>query len=93
MASPHVAGVAALILSRFGDRGNASARLRTLIDLSADSIACPPAQVLAEYAPFPSVNNDAPQTCVGPRFFNSWYGHGEINALKAVTGGEFGDRD
>jgi subtilisin family serine protease len=92
MASPHVAGVAALILSRsvddprFGhDNGGNSGRLKALIERSTDPLACPTAAVVAQYAFFPSVNNDAPQTCVGPISNNSWYGHGEINALKAVS--------
>jgi subtilisin family serine protease len=89
MAAPHVVGVAALILSRFGDlrsddRGNLG-RLGTLLGRSADPIACPSAAVLALYAPFPSVNNDAPQTCKGSRELNSWYGHGEVTALTAVS--------
>src|SRR5205823_5127932 len=92
MASPHVAGVAALILSRFGNQrgaddedGNPTGRLRRLINRSADPIACPtdPA-VLAHYIGFPSVNNGAPQKCTGTLQYNSWYGHGEVNALKAV---------
>ena len=98
MAAPHVTGVAALILSRFGNQrgeddenGNKTGKLRRLIDLSTDPIACPSATVQAEYAFFPSANNDAPQTCTGTPRFNSWYGHGQINALKAVTGGEDGD--
>ncbi len=92
MASPHVAGVAALILSRFGDQGrddqngNPVARLQRLINRSADPIACPTASdVLAHYVPFPSVNNGAPQVCTGSLEYNSWYGHGEVNALKAIT--------
>lgn len=92
MAAPHVVGVAALILSRFGKErdedgadGSRPSRLARLINLSADPIPCPSATVLAKYAPFPSVNNDAPQMCVGTMEFNSWYGHGQINALKAVT--------
>jgi subtilisin family serine protease len=92
MASPHVAGVAALILSRYGedrrfghDDGGDNGQLRALLERSTDPLACPSAAVLALYAFFPSVNNGAPQTCVGTRENNSWYGHGEINALKAVT--------
>jgi subtilisin family serine protease len=95
MAAPHVAGVAALIVSSFGDQqgaddenGDTTAHLRRLIRLSTDPIACPTATVLAQYAPFPSVNNDAPQKCVAAGQYNSWYGYGQINALKAVTAGE-----
>jgi subtilisin family serine protease len=91
MAAPHVVGVAALVLSRFGelrgqDAGPSTGRLRTLLDHSTDPIACPSAAMLALYAPFPSANNGAPQTCRGDVSNNSWYGHGQINALKAVTG-------
>ena len=90
MASPHVVGVAALIQSRFGNQlGAFSARaalLRTALDRATDPIACPDKTTLESYAPFPSVNNDAPQECIGGRNYNSWYGHGETNALKAVSG-------
>jgi subtilisin family serine protease len=92
MAAPHVVGVAALILSRRehagGDdrNGSGGGRLRSQLVQSADPIACPSAAVLADYAPFPSINNDAPQRCTGSTDFNSWYGHGEVNALAAVTG-------
>jgi hypothetical protein len=97
MASPHVAGVAALIVSRSAegrrsgqDNGGDNGSLQRLLERSTDPIACPSATVLAQYAFFPSVNNSVPgkpvpQTCSGPRQNNSWYGHGEINALKAVS--------
>jgi hypothetical protein len=95
MASPHVTGVAALIVSRFGqdrrfghDDGGDNGGLKQLLERSTDPLACPTAAVLATYAPFPSVNNDAPEHCVGPTSNNSWYGHGEINALKAVSRGQ-----
>lgn len=92
MASPHVSGVAALVLSRFGDQqgpddqnGNRTSRLMRLINRSADPIACPTdPTVLAQYVGFPSVNNGAAQLCTGELEYNSWYGHGEVNALKAV---------
>jgi subtilisin family serine protease len=91
MASPHAVGVSALILSRHGNQegpddedGSRSSKLRRLLTRSADPINCPTKAVLGLYAPFPSVNNDAPQTCVGNLQYNSWYGYGEVNALKAV---------
>lgn len=92
MASPHVVGVAALILSQNADlnepddanRGRSS-RLQMLLNRSTDPIPCPDATLLSQYAPFKSANNDAPQTCQGTREYNSWYGHGEIDALKAVA--------
>jgi hypothetical protein len=37
------------------------------------------------YAPFPSVNKDAPQTCTGETSSYSWCGHGQIDALKDVA--------
>ena len=84
MATPHVTGVAALIESRFGPMppGNLTAMLAQ----ATDAIACPDAATLALYAPFPSDSNGAPQTCTGGLGFNSWYGHGQVNALSAVTG-------
>jgi subtilisin family serine protease len=81
MASPHVAGVAALIAST-GVRDPES--IKELLTETADAMPCPTAAQLAQYAPFPSVNNDAPQQCTGGTEFNGWYGFGQINALAAV---------
>ena len=79
MASPHVAGVAALIKSQHPNmkQGQVAAELRK----TADPLACPDT---AMYAPFPSVNNDAPQVCTGGTGNNSFNGHGQVNALTAV---------
>lgn len=85
MASPHVAGVAALIESTGVKNPTA---VKQILAATADPIACPTASVLATYAPFTSVNNDAPQTCTGATAFNAWYGHGQVNALAAVGGDE-----
>ena len=83
MASPHAVGVMALIESETGTRHDFF-RAASILQRTATDIACPSAAVLAEYAPFPSVNNDAPQTCQGSAQHNSWYGFGEVNALQAV---------
>jgi subtilisin family serine protease len=80
MASPHAAGVAALIMSTgVTSPGAVAAKLQN----TADAMACPPD--LSIYAFFPSQNNGAPQTCQGGTGYNGFNGHGQINALTAVT--------
>ena len=81
MASPHVAGVAALI-ERQGVRARGA--VVAALENTADPIACPTPAVLAEYSFFPSVSNGAPQHCSGGTGYNSWYGHGQVNALSAI---------
>ncbi len=49
---------------------------------TADPMACPPD--LSIYAFFPALDNGAPQVCQGGRGFNSFNGHGQVNALSAV---------
>jgi subtilisin family serine protease len=79
-ASPHVAGVAALIASTgVTSPGAIAAKLVTAVD----AIACP--TDLSIYAPFPSVSNGAPQVCNGGTGYNSFNGLGQTNALSAVT--------
>ena len=84
MASPHVAGVAALVESRYG--GVSAGRVAAILQSTADPIACPDQSILDLFAPFPSVSNGAPQTCTGGAPYNSWYGHGQVNALTAIGG-------
>ena len=80
MASPHAAGVAALIASRgITSPGAIAAKLQN----TADPIDCPPD--ISIYAPFPAFDNGAPQVCQGGLGYNSFNGHGQINALSAVT--------
>jgi len=77
MASPHAAGVAALILSQFGKmpQGAVQAKLTN----TADPMACPP-------NPFdPSGTGALSAICVGGNGYNGFYGHGQVNALNAVT--------
>jgi subtilisin family serine protease len=80
MASPHAAGVAALIMSTgVTSPGAVAAKLQN----TADKIACP--VDLSIYAFFPAIDNGAPQVCQGDLDYNSFNGHGQINALMAVT--------
>jgi subtilisin family serine protease len=81
MASPHAAGVVALIESTgITGTGPVTARLNN----TADAMRCPTDTSM--YAFFPSVSNGALQTCQGGAGYNGWYGHGQVNALKAVGG-------
>ena len=80
MASPHAAGVVALIESLSITRpGAVQARLNN----TADRMACP--TDVSMYTFFPTVDNGAPQQCQGGAGYNSWYGHGQVNALSAVS--------
>jgi subtilisin family serine protease len=88
MASPHVAGVAALVASRLGSKAR-SGSVQSIVTQTADPRSCPTAAQLALYAPFPSFvgfsDNDEPQSCTGGLGNNSWFGHGLLNALAAVA--------
>ena len=80
MASPHVAGVAALIVSQgTTSPGTVAARINN----TADPLPCPPD--LSIYAFFPAVDNGAPQVCQGGTGYNSFNGHGQVNALSAIS--------
>lgn len=82
MAAPHVAGVAALVISRFGDSDTAQnghlrpGQVRAIINQTADELDCPAnpfrAGTLYEI------------TCRGGAGYNSFYGHGQVNALSAI---------
>jgi subtilisin family serine protease len=77
MASPHAAGVAALIVSQFGKM--APGRVQAIINQTADPQPCPT-------NPFnPGPPFDFLAECQGGDGYNSFYGHGQVNAFKAVT--------
>jgi subtilisin family serine protease len=75
MAAPHATGTAALIVSRFGDAGSPqNGKLRpgevaALLAQTADPRPCPP----------------EPTTCHGGTGYNAYFGHGQVDALAAVT--------
>ena len=74
-ATAHVSGVAALVVSRFGDfsspqNGKLSpGRVEAILKQTATPRPCPP----------------APTTCAGAAGYNGWHGHGIVDALAAVT--------
>jgi lantibiotic leader peptide-processing serine protease len=77
MASPHVAGVAALIISQYGKMSQG--RVQAALTSTADPLACPP-------NPFnPGGAGAWLATCAGGAGYNGFYGHGQVNALSAVT--------
>lgn len=89
MASPHVTGVAALIISQFGEASSNKGKLNpgqveAFIDQTADPQPCP-TTLPPGYLAFTSVSNGAVQQCQGGPGYNSWYGHGQVDALNAVT--------
>ncbi|WP_254878422.1 S8 family serine peptidase [Streptomyces sp. NA04227] len=76
MASPHAAGVAALLKSTHPDAS--PAQLQRLLKAQADNPGCPT-------EPYdPDGNGTVDSTCVGDDEVNGFYGHGIVNALKAV---------
>jgi len=84
MASPHVTGVAALIISQFGPLSPGT--VAAYIKQTADPQPCPSAaEQAALSASFPSLDTGGPQVCQGGTGHNSWYGDGQVNALSAVT--------
>jgi subtilisin family serine protease len=89
MAGPHAAGVAALIVSRYGDASNPqNGRMRpgqvaAMLTRTADPQACP-GSLPQGYLSFTGVNSGAVQECQGGPGHNSWYGNGQADALNAV---------
>jgi subtilisin family serine protease len=84
MASPHVAGVAALVISRFGDTQNPQngkmrpGQVEEYVTQTADPQDCPP----NPFNPGPPFAFAA--DCQGGRGYNGFYGHGQVNALRAL---------
>jgi lantibiotic leader peptide-processing serine protease len=77
MASPHAAGVAALAISAHGKMSPGA--VEALIQRTADEQDCPP-------NPFnPGPPFDFLAICAGGAGYNGFYGHGQVNALAAVS--------
>ncbi len=91
MASPHASGVAALIVSQYGNynRNGVSLspdKVQRVLEGTAAKVACPNPRTV-EYT-----NEGRPAeftaTCTGDSTFNSFYGHGAVDAFSAVTNGK-----
>jgi subtilisin family serine protease len=96
MASPHAAGVAALIVSRYGSASSPNGKMppgqvAAYLQQTADPQACPtslpttnPTNGIA-YLAVLGLNSGAVQQCQGGPAHNSWYGSGEVDAFNAVS--------
>ncbi len=91
MASPHAAGVAALIVSRYGEyrgpkRGLELKPDETAAKLfeSAQQTPCPATEPFT----YPDRPVEYNAMCDGTPEFNGFFGHGVVDALRAVSGGE-----
>ena len=88
MASPHAAGVAALIVDRYGNRDRhggkslSPATVRRILERTATDTACP----VGGFQDYTAVGRapDWNATCAGTTSENGFYGEGIINAAKAV---------
>jgi subtilisin family serine protease len=91
MASPHVAGVAALIVSRFGNLDSPNGkmspeRVKAYLDQTADPQPCPVfLPPLYETVFGTGTESGLFAACQGGPGYNSWYGSGQVNAFNAVT--------
>ncbi|MCU1484553.1 MAG: Subtilisin-like protease [Actinomycetia bacterium] len=82
MASPHVTGVAALVIGALGRRANPDL-VRAILEQSAADHACPtPPTVDYTIVGRPASWN---ATCTGTPTHNNFYGHGLVDARAAVA--------
>jgi subtilisin family serine protease len=92
MATPHAVGVAALVVSRHGkaDRRNggltlAPAQTRKWLYRTATKLACPSPRTFHYTVIRSSGTTESDATCSGGRSKNGFYGHGVVNAYRAVS--------
>lgn len=81
MATPHVSGVAALIISQYGTPDLSPTRIEQILQISANNQPCPePNTVIAGPGfVFPT------STCRGGVGHNGFFGKGIVDAVKALT--------
>ncbi|WP_307251063.1 S8 family peptidase [Kineosporia succinea] len=92
MASPHAAGVAALVVSEYGKKDKSGLGLdpdktEAKVLKSATETACPNPRTFHYHRILTTgAVVDSYATCEGPKSDNGFYGHGIVNAKAAVTG-------
>jgi hypothetical protein len=77
-AAPHVTGVAALAISRYGKMGPVA--LGAILRKATNPLSCPP----SPYDPCMGQCGESPATCTNTLLGTNFYGAGEIDALKVV---------
>jgi subtilisin family serine protease len=88
MAAPHATGVVALIISQYGVQHVSGLTMnpqdtRRILQGSATKTACPEPRLFSYQNVGRPASYDA--RCEGDTAFNGFYGHGIVNAHKAVT--------
>lgn len=89
MATPNAAGVAALIISQYGDFTSSNpnkshmppTQVEQYLQISANNQPCPAPKTVTQGPGF----DFATATCQGGTGYNSFFGKGIVDALKAVT--------
>lgn len=88
MATPHVAGVAGLIVSQYGEFSNnpnkphmSPTQVESILQITANNQPCPEPGTFTGGPGFTSADND----CEGSTGYNSFFGKGIVDAVKAVT--------
>jgi subtilisin family serine protease len=91
MASPHAAGVAALVVSEYGHRARGGGfgmrpdRVERILKRSAVDTPCPEPRNVSYDVGFPPNERTLEAYCEGGPSFNGFYGEGLVNAQNAVT--------
>jgi subtilisin family serine protease len=100
-AAPYASGVAALVVSTFGKEKRYDdeatmkpRRVRSILLRTATPIACPPNPYVRIVNAPPPFGGTWTANCLGSDELNGFFGHGEVNALAAITPtGEHDDHD
>jgi subtilisin family serine protease len=95
MATPNAAGVAALIISTYGDftadnsqkLHSPPTRIEAILQETANNRPCPEPRTVITDAAIPPTFEFTTATCSGDAGYNNFFGKGIVDALKAVTQG------